>query len=50
MTEIHQIDLTKQSLAAMPDAECKLLLPLGPATNEINVFQKLVLMSGQASR
>jgi hypothetical protein len=49
MTEIHQIDLTKQSLAAMPDAERKLLLLLGHATNEINVFQKLVLMSGQGT-
>jgi hypothetical protein len=49
MTEIHQIDLTKRSLAAMPDAERKLLLLLGHATNEINVFQKLVLMSGQGT-
>src|SRR5664279_4561218 len=49
MTEIHQIDLTKQSLAAMPGAERKLLLLLGHATNEINVFQKLVLISGQGS-
>ena len=49
VTEIHSIDLTKRSLAAMPAAERKLLLLLGHATNEINVFQKLVLMSGQGA-
>jgi len=46
MTEIHQIDLTKKSLAAMPDAERRLFLLLGHA---INVLQKLVLMSGQGT-
>ena len=49
MTEIYQIDLTKKLLAAMPDAERRLLLLLGHATNEINVFQKLILMSGQGT-
>ncbi len=50
MTEIYQIDLTKKQLATMPDAERRLLLLLGHATNEINVFQKLILMSGQGTR
>jgi hypothetical protein len=49
MTEIYQIDLTKAQLAAMPDAERRLLLLLGHATNEINVFEKLILMSGQGT-
>ncbi len=49
MTEIYQIDLTKKHLAAMPDADRRLLLLLGHATNEINVFQKLILMSGQGT-
>lgn len=49
MTEMHQIDLTKKSLAAMPDAERGLLMLLGHAINEINVFQKLVLISGQGT-
>ena len=50
MTEIYQIDLTNKQLATMPDAERRLLLLLGHATNEINVFQKLILMSGQGTR
>jgi hypothetical protein len=49
MTEVYQIELTKKHLAAMPDAERRLLLLLGHATNEINVFQKLTLMSGQGT-
>ena len=49
MTEIYQMDLTKKHLAAMPEAERRLLLLLGHATNEINVFQKLILMSGQGT-
>jgi hypothetical protein len=49
MTKLHQIHLAKKSLAAMPEAERKLLLLLGHAINEINVFQKLVLMSGQGN-
>ena len=32
MTEIYQIDLTKKQLAAMPEAERRLLLLLGHAT------------------
>ena len=49
MTEIYQIDLTKKQLAAMPEAERRLLLLLGHATNEINVFEKFILMSGQGT-
>lgn len=33
----------------MPEAERRLLLLLGHATNEINVFQKLILMSAQGT-
>jgi hypothetical protein len=49
MTEIYQVDLTKRQLEAMRGAERRLLLLLGHAINEINVFQKLVLMSGQGT-
>jgi hypothetical protein len=49
MTKIYTIHLTKQSLAAMPDAERKLLLLLGHATNEIIVFQRLVVASVQGT-
>jgi hypothetical protein len=49
MTELHLIDLTNKSLAPIPDAERKLLSQLGHAINEINVFQKLVLISDQGA-
>lgn len=49
MTEIYQIDLTKKHLAAVPEAERWLLLLLGHATNEINVFEKIILISGQGT-
>jgi len=49
MTEIYQVNLTREHLAAMPVAERRLLLLLGHATNEVNVFQKLILMAGQAT-
>jgi hypothetical protein len=47
MTEIFQVDLKKSSLSAIPLAERRLLLLLGHAANEINVIQKLILVSGQ---
>jgi len=49
ITEVYQVDLTKEKLAAMPVEERRLLLLLGHATNEINVLQKLILMAGQAT-
>lgn len=45
MIEIFQIDLTKEKLAAMPPPERQLLLLLGHASNEMNVFRKLILMN-----
>src|SRR5947207_8391030 len=42
--EIHRIILTKNKLAALPQAERSLLLLLGHASNEINVLSKLILM------
>jgi hypothetical protein len=42
--EIHRVLLTKPKLAAMPKEERVLLLLMGHATNEINVFSKLILM------
>jgi hypothetical protein len=47
MTEVYQVDLTKEKLAAMPADERQLLLLLGHAANEINVLQKLILMALQ---
>ena len=49
MTEVYQVNLTKEKLAAMPVRERRLLLLLGHAANEINVLQKLILMAGQAT-
>lgn len=45
MIELFQVNLTKADLSAMPANERQLLLLLGHAANEINVFQKLLLMS-----
>jgi hypothetical protein len=45
VTEIHRVNLTKRKLAAMSQAERSLLLLLGHANNEINVFSKLILMA-----
>lgn len=45
MTKIHRVHLTKEKLAAMPQAERSLLLLLGHASNEINVLSKLILMA-----
>ena len=42
--ELHRVILTKEKLAAMPQAERSLLLLLGHASNEINVLSKLILM------
>lgn len=42
--QTYRLELTKQRLAAMPAAERRALLLLGHATNEINVFQKLMMM------
>jgi len=43
--KIHRLKLTKQKLAALPERERTLLLLLGHAANEINVFSKLILMT-----
>jgi hypothetical protein len=40
----YRLELTKRRLAAMPAAERHALLLLGHATNEINLFQKLMMM------
>ena len=42
--EIHRVLLPKAKLAAIPKEERVLLLLMGHATNEINVFSKLILM------
>jgi hypothetical protein len=43
--KIYRVRLTKEKLAAMPEAERSLLLLLGHATNEISVLSKLILMA-----
>jgi hypothetical protein len=45
MTRIHCVHFTKKKLAEIPEAERSLLLLLGHASNEINVFSKLILMA-----
>lgn len=47
---IYRLDLTKRKLAALPPTERRLLLLLGHASNEINVLQKLTVMSRQAQQ
>ena len=42
--QIFKLELTKRRLAAMPAEERRALLLLGHAANEINVFQKLMMM------
>jgi hypothetical protein len=42
--QTYRLELTKKRLAAMPPGERRALLLLGHATNEINVFQKLMMM------
>jgi len=42
---IDRLELTKRKLSAVPPAERRLLILLGHASNEINVLQKLVVMS-----
>lgn len=49
MTEIHHTTIAKKDLAAMSDRERRLLLLLCHATNEIVVYQKLILVSGQST-
>ena len=48
MVQVSAVRLTKAKLAAMPVADRRLLLLLGHASNEINVYRKLIVMSGQA--
>jgi len=43
--EIRRVNLTKERLAKMPEAERTALLLLGRAFNEINVLMKLILMA-----
>jgi hypothetical protein len=43
--KIYRVRLTKEKLAAMPEAERSLLLLLGHATNGISVLSKLILMA-----
>jgi hypothetical protein len=43
--KIHRVKLTKAKLAAMSQRERTLLILLGHANNEINVFSKLLLMT-----
>jgi hypothetical protein len=45
--EVDRLSLTKQRLAQLPIDERRLLLLLGHAANELNVFKKLLIMSGQ---
>lgn len=45
MVEVYRCELTKEKLAAMPASERRVLLLLGHAANEINILNKLLLMS-----
>jgi hypothetical protein len=45
---IYRLDLTKRKLAALPPTERRLLILLGHASNEINVLQRLIVMSRQS--
>jgi hypothetical protein len=42
--EIHRVILPKAQLATMPKDERVLVLLMGHATNEINVFSRFILM------
>jgi hypothetical protein len=45
MVEVYKIALSKDKLMAMPEKERALMMLLGYASNQINFFTKLVLLS-----